>query len=647
MNQDQTKTLDKISAAGMLISIGIVFGDIGTSPLYTYNAILEKNTVDETLALGGVSAIFWTLIFQTTIKYIFITLRADNHGEGGIFSLYTLIKKYSKYLVIPAILGASFLLADSIITPPISVTSAIEGLKILKPDIPVIPIVLVILVFLFLIQRAGTSFIGKIFGPIMLIWFTMIGIIGINGVIQDPAIFKALNPVRAYDMIVHYPRGFYLLGGVFLCTTGAEALYSDMGHCGRNNIRISWFYIQICLVLCYLGQAQWLMQHLGQTADTLNPFFGLISKWFLLPAIIIATLATIIASQALLSGTFTLITEAIRLSLWPKMRIIFPNNMRGQMYIPAMNWLLMIACCTVVLGFRTSDNMVAAFGLSVTITMLMTTFLITAYLYVKRINRILVLLVFVTYLSIEGSFLVANLQKFEHGGWVTLMLGIVYAFIMYVWYRVTNIKADAYKFTDTANVLPQLQALSRDNSLPLLSANLVYLTASNTPDKMETKIAGSIFDHQPKRAEIYWFVHVEVQDDPFTTAYERTIVAPEDMVYIRLKLGFRIAPKIQFYLQKIMNEMVDRKEVQILPRYGFSDIAKKIGDTKFVVIQNFLSNQNDLGITDTLILNVYFLLNQFSLSGEKEYSIDDCSVILERYPMVIIPPKDVVLTRLN
>ncbi|MFI4955382.1 MAG: KUP/HAK/KT family potassium transporter, partial [Gammaproteobacteria bacterium] len=586
-------------------------------------------------------------IFQTTIKYIIITLRADNHGEGGIFSLYALIKRYGKYLVIPAILGASFLLADSIITPPISVTSAIEGLKMIHPNIPVIPIVLIILVLLFLIQRAGTSFIGKIFGPVMLLWFTMIGILGINGVIQNYAILKALNPIRAYDMIAHYPRGFYLLGGVFLCTTGAEALYSDMGHCGRNNIRISWIFIQICLVLCYLGQAQWLMNHLGQQADTLNPFFGLVKGWFLLPSIIIATVATVIASQALLSGTFTLITEAIRLSLWPKMRIIFPNNIRGQMYVPAMNWLLMVACCGVVLGFRSSDNMVAAFGLSVTITMLMTTFLVTAYLYVHRVNKILVILIFMTYLTIEGSFLIANLQKFTHGGWVTLMLGILYAFTMYVWYRVNNITAHANTFVDTANVFPQLQALISDNDQPLLSTNLVYVTSSSKPNLIETKIANSIFDHQPKRAELYWFVHVEVQDDPFTTAYESRIVASPNIMYIKLMLGFRVAPNVKMFLQKIMNEMVDNKQVQILPKYGFSDAAKKIGDSKFVIIQSFLSTQNDLSIMDTLILNVYFLLSHFSLSPDKEYSIDESDVILERYPLIITPLKDIVLTKLN
>lgn len=642
-----TKALDKISAAGLLISIGIVFGDIGTSPLYTYNAILEKYPVDKTLAFGAVSAIFWTLIFQTTIKYIIITLRADNDGEGGIFSLYALIKKYSKYLVIPAILGASFLLADSIITPPISVTSAIEGLKMIYPDIPVIPIVLAILVFLFLIQRAGTSLIGKIFGPIMLVWFTMIGILGISSIWQNPAIFKALNPVYAYNMIAHYPRGFYLLGGVFLCTTGAEALYSDMGHCGRNNIRISWFYIQICLVLCYLGQAQYLMQHIGESGNTLNPFFGLVHKWFLLPAIIIATMATIIASQALLSGTFTLITEAIRLNLWPKMRIVYPNNMRGQMYIPGMNWLLMVACCTAVVGFRTSDNMTAAFGLSVTITMLMTTFLITAYLYIKRVNRILVFLMFVVYLCIEGSFLFANLQKFAHGGWVTLMLGLIYAFIMYVWYRVTHIKTSANNFVDTTSVLPQLKQLSNDDSIPFFAGNLVYLTASNGPGQIENKIAYSIFDHQPKRASLYWFVHVEVQDEPFTTAYEYTIVAPQDIIYVKLKLGFRVAPKIQVYLQKIISEMADRKEIEVAPKYAFSEMSKKTGDAKFVVIQNFLSNQNDLSVGDTLVLNVYFLISHFSLSPEQEFSIDDSDVILEKYPLLLSAPKEIALTRLN
>jgi KUP system potassium uptake protein len=643
---ESASTTTELTAAGVLISIGIVFGDIGTSPLYTYNAILDKTAVNETIALGGVSAIFWTLLFQTTIKYVIITLRADNNGEGGIFSLYALIKRYSKWLIAPAILGASFLLADSIITPPISVTSAIEGLKIIHPGIPIIPIVLTIIIVLFLIQRAGTSFIGKLFGPIMFVWFTMIGVIGLIGVWQDPSIVKALNPVHAYDMIVHYPGGFYLLGGVFLCTTGAEALYSDLGHCGRRNIQVSWSYIQVCLVLCYLGQAHWLMQHLGKEGDTLSPFFGLVSRPLLLPAIGIATLATIIASQALISGTFTLISEAIRLNLWPKMRIIFPTDIRGQMYIPSMNYLLMVACCTVVLGFKTSDNMVAAFGLSVTITMLMTTFLITGYLYFKRTNRFLVWLLFLTYLTIEGSFLAANLQKFSHGGWVTLLLGIVYAFIMFVWYRVTNLKGSLTRYVNVQTVIPKLRELSNDDTIPLFSSNLVYLTSSTTPNKIEDKIVQSILDHQPKRALLYWFVHVEVQDNPYTTAYECDVLAPEDVIYVNLKLGFRIAPRVQLIMQKVATDMVRRKEITIQPKYCFSELTTSIGDFRFVVMQRFLSYQNELNLINTLYLNVYFLLKSISLSEEKEYSIDDSNIVLERYPLIISPPKDIALVRI-
>jgi len=473
----------------------------------------------------------------------------------------------------------------------------------------------------------------------------MIGFIGIVGVLHNPSIIMALNPMRAYNMIVHYPNGFYLLGGVFLCTTGAEALYSDLGHCGRRNIQVSWFYIQICLVLCYLGQAQWLMQHLGQRADTLNPFFGLISKWFLLPSIIIATFATIIASQALISGTFTLVSEAIRLNLWPRMRIVFPTNLRGQMYIPGMNWLLLIACCGVVIGFQKSDNMVAAFGLSVTITMLMTTFLITAWLYIKRYNKWLVALVFLTYLTIEGSFLAANLQKFSHGGWVTLMLGLVYASIMYVWYRVTNLKGSLSKFVPIDSVLHKLQELSNDESVPFYATNLVYLTASQSPHQIEDKIVQSILDHQPKRAEFYWFVHVDVQDDPFTMEYQRTVVAPQDVVYVNLKLGFRVAPRVQYYLQKVAAEMVQKDEISIHPKYCFSPAAMLLGDFRFIVMQRFLSYQNEISMSNTLIINIYFLLKNFSLSEEKEYAIDDSDVVLEKYPLIISPIREAALVR--
>lgn len=384
--------LQKLTFAGFLVSIGIVFGDIGTSPLYTYSAIIGSQTVTEVLALGGASAIFWTLFFQTTLKYVLITLKADNNGEGGIFSLYTLIRRYRRWLLFPAIIGGSFLLADSIITPPISVSSAIEGLKPRNPNLPIIPIVLTIIVLLFVIQRKGTAFIGKLFGPVMLVWFTMIGVLGMGELSGNLSVFKALNPYYAYELLTSHPGGFWLLGGVFLCTTGAEALYSDLGHCGRKNIQISWVYVKICLVLCYFGQAAWLLAHVGTQLTNVSPFFGLVPDWFLIPAIVIATFATIIASQALISGSFTLVAEAIRLNLWPKLRVVFPSDVKGQLYIPAINWLLMIGCCGAVLYFKESKNMEAAFGLSVTLTMLMTTILLSFYLYVRKVNKAAVLL---------------------------------------------------------------------------------------------------------------------------------------------------------------------------------------------------------------------------------------------------------------
>jgi KUP system potassium uptake protein len=424
----------KLSFAGFLVAVGIVFGDIGTSPLYTYTAILEDHEITENLALGGVSAIFWTLFFQTTLKYVLITLRADNKGEGGIFSLFTLIRRYKKWLLLPAITGGSFLLADSIITPPMSVSSAVEGLKHIAPDLSIMKITIGILIGLFVLQRAGTSIIGKIFGPVMMVWFTMIGVLGSMYIFKDPTVFRAINPYYAYDMLSSHPGGFWLLGGVFLCTTGAEALYSDLGHCGRQNIQISWLYVKVCLLLCYFGQAAFLLDHQHETLASLQTtaFYGLVPGGLLVPVVIIATLATTIASQALISGSFTLIAEAIRLNLWPKMRVVFPSDVRGQLYLPVINWILLAGCIGVVLYFEESKNMEAAFGLSVTLTMLMTTVLLGYYLYVKRVNVVAVAGLLLVFLAIEGSFLVANLAKFADGGWVTLMLGLVLMGIMLI-----------------------------------------------------------------------------------------------------------------------------------------------------------------------------------------------------------------------
>ncbi len=466
-HENHSEHLNKVTTAGMLIAIGIVFGDIGTSPLYTFSAIIGPRTIEPILALGGLSAIFWTLTFQTTLKYVIIALRADNNGEGGIFSLYALVKRYAgKWLLYPAIIGGSFLLADGIITPPISISSAIEGLRIYSPDLPTIPIVIGILVLLFVAQQFGTQLIGKFFGPVMFIWFTFIGIIGALWLAHDFSVLKALNPYYAYQMLAEYPHGFYLLGAVFLCTTGAEALYSDMGHCGRGNIRISWIYVKICLLLCYAGQSANLMSRAGTVIEGASPFYSIVPPAILPLGIIIATLAAIIASQALISGSFTLIGEAIRLHFWSRQRIIYPTDFRGQLYIPQVNWLLMAGCIFIVLYFQESKYMEAAYGLSVTLTMLMTTILIAVYLRSKRLPLAVVALVTALFTTIELGFLYANLQKIHEGGWVSLLVGFILFSIMWLWYHGRQLRRSLTIMEKTEQFFLTLKELSNDTTLP-------------------------------------------------------------------------------------------------------------------------------------------------------------------------------------
>jgi KUP system potassium uptake protein len=637
--------LQKLSFAGFLVSIGIVFGDIGTSPLYTYSAIIGTQTITELLALGGVSAIFWTLFFQTTVKYVFITLRADNKGEGGIFSLYTQIRKYRKWLLIPAILGGSFLLADSIITPPISVSSAMEGLRPRFPAIPIIPLVISIIVLLFVLQRKGTSFLGKLFGPIMMIWFTMIAVLGLSELAENLSVLKALNPYYAYKMLTQHPGGFWLLGGVFLCTTGAEALYSDLGHCGRKNIQISWLYVKICLILCYFGQAAWLLKHIGTHLTDVSPFFGLVPSWFIFPAIAIATLATIIASQALISGSFTLVAEAIRLNLWPKLRVVFPSDVKGQLYIPTINWLLMLGCIGVVLFFKESKNMEAAFGLSVTLTMLMTTILLSFYLYTKKVNSIAVFSLLIIFLSIEGAFLIANLKKFMHGGWVTLLLGIIIFSIMFIWYKAGEIRNKLQNFVPLLPYIPILKELSEDEKVPKYATNLVYLTSSNNSNQIEERSMYSILNKQPKRADIYWFIHINVVDEPYKMTYKTEVIAKEDIVWITFNLGFRVEPRINLLFRKVVEEMVKNKEVNINSRYCSLDKHNITGDFRFVVIQRFLSFENELSLSNNFILKAYFLLKKISLPDEKEYGLDYSNVTIEKSPLILNSPKNITLIR--
>ncbi len=639
--------LNKVSAAGMLIAIGIVFGDIGTSPLYTFSAIIGTRTIVPELALGGFSAIFWTLTFQTTLKYVIIALRADNNGEGGIFSLYALVKRYSgKWLLYPAIIGGSFLLADGIITPPISISSAIEGLRIYSLDLPTVPIVIAILVVLFVAQQFGTQLIGKLFGPMMFIWFTFIGIIGALWLAHDFSVLKAFNPYYAYQMLVNYPHGFWLLGSVFLCTTGAEALYSDMGHCGRGNIRISWIYVKICLLLCYAGQTANLMSRTGTQIEGATPFYSIVPPAILPLGILIATCAAIIASQALISGSFTLIGEAIRLHFWSRQRIIYPTDFRGQLYIPQVNWLLMAGCIFIVLFFRESKYMEAAYGLSVTLTMLMTTVLIAMYLRSKRVPMAAVVGISGLFFTIETGFLIANLEKIHEGGWVSLLVGFVLFSIMWLWYHGRQLRRSLTVMEKTEPFFVTLKELSNDTTLPQYATHLVYLTASDSPKKIEQETIRSVLEKVPKRADVYWFLHIKTDNEPFTMKYKVETLAKEDVYYMTLTLGFRIEPRVNYFFDIALKDLEKSKEVNITSRHPALEKYNIDGDVRFVLHSSFLSYENELSFKQNFVMRSYYFLRRwFSIKEDEAYGLDASNVVIEKVPIVVCRPEDLKMTR--
>ncbi len=637
-----------ITAGGLLITLGIIFGDIGTSPLYVLKAIIgEHNIITSEVVLGGLSCIFWTLTLQTTVKYVIITLKADNKGEGGIFSLFALVRRTKiKWLYIPAIIGGSTLLADGIITPPISVASSIEGLRILNEDIPTIPIVICIITALFIIQQFGTLFVGRFFGPVMLIWFAMLAALGANQVIENFEVFKAINPYYGYKLLVLHPGGFWILGAVFLCTTGAEALYSDLGHCGRNNIRISWIFVKTALLLNYFGQGIWLLNHDGMSLEGNNPFYAIMPPWFLIAGVVIATCAAVVASQALISGSFTIINEAIRLNFWPKVKVKFPTDLRGQLYIPSVNWLLLAGCIGIVLYFEESANMEAAYGLAIILTMLMTTFLLAFYMLLKRWKPIFVLIIFLVYFSIEISFLVANLSKFSHGGWVTLLIASVLFAVMFAWYQARKIKNAFVEFVHLHDYIKLLADLSSDLSVPKFATHLVYLTSADNKGEIETKVIYSIMQKQPKRADIYWFVHVDVTDDPYRMEYTVRHMEDNDVIRVDFKLGFRVEPRINQMFRRVVEDLVKEKEVDITSRYESLNKNNVIGDFKFVVLEKYLGYDNNLTIYKKIILDIYFVLKELSMSEEKAFGLDTSSVLVEKVPMIINPVSEVKLKRM-
>ncbi len=632
----------------MLVATGIVFGDIGTSPLYTQDSIFHNRIITETVALGTLSAIFWTLTLQTTIKYVLLTLQADNNGEGGIFSLYALIRRYfGRWLIIPAIAGGAFLMADGIITPPISVTSAMEGVYAISPNLNIQPIVIGILVLLFVFQQFGTEKIGRVFGPVMLVWFTFMGAVGFLALSHNFSVLKALNPYYTYRFFAESPENFWLLGSIFLCSTGAEALYSDMGHCGRNNIRISWVYIKVMLIFSYAGQTAWLLSHVGERVTNISPFYAIVPHAIYLPGLIIATLATIIASQALISGCFTLINEAIRLEIWPRLMVIFPGRIKGQIYIPAINWMLMCGCLGMVLYFKESTKMEAAFGLSVTLTMLTTTFLINFYLYSRRVPIYVIALVTGVFLTVELTFLVANLQKLREGGWITIVIGSCLSALMVIWWMGKNIKRKITERVDLKEYVPRLVGLSQDNLIPKYCTNLVYLTTSNSSKQVEKTVIKSILSGIPKRADVYWFLHVNITDDPFTLEYAVDTLARNDVYFVKFNMGFRIAPRMDYYFRKVLADLMAQKDLEPTPCPERSYQDNALGEIRFVLMNSFLSYDNELPFFSNMIMKLYFMIKRISVSEELNFGLDRSDVITENYPMIIQSVESPALVRLN
>ena len=610
MGQDHNN-LHKFSAAGALVTLGIIFGDIGTSPLYVMKAVITNieehgGVANQELIYGAISAVFWTLTMQTTLIYVIITLRADNRGEGGIFSLYTLVRRRAKWLIIIAMIGGSMLLAEGIITPPISVVSAVEGLRQIKPDIEETQILIIaslIITLIFFFQRFGTSVVGKSFGPMMFVWFSMLGILGLFQIIEHPEILAAISPHYAFKMLTQMPNGFWILGAVFLCTTGAEALYSDLGH------------------------------------------YGIMPEWFLIAGVIIATLAAIIASQALISGSFTLVSEAIRLNLFPKVKINYPSKFKGQLYIPSVNTMLYLGCLGVVWFFKESSAMEAAYGLSINTTMLMSTTLLVYFLQSRRTHKALIALFLFVYLSIELAFYATNIIKFAHGGFVTFIIAAVIIFVMWIRHRAVEIKRRLTDYVKIVDYLEQLMALSKDTTVPKYATHLVFLSTMRSDDKVEQKIMYSILQKQPKRADLYWFVHIEVTDEPYTMEYKSKIIATDDVVKVEFRLGFRVEQRVSLFLRLVIQEMVRNGEIDVRSRYHSLKGRNVIGDFRFVILEETLSSDNDLPFLEQFILNTDISIKNFTASPEKWFGLDTSLVTIEKVPLVINPARDVKLTR--
>lgn len=626
-----------LNLTALIVTVGIVFGDIGTSPLYVMKAITGVNpNFDADYIIGAVSCIIWTLTLQTTFKYVIVALQADNKGEGGILALYSLLKRLKyKWLFIPAIIGASTLIADGVITPAVTVTSAVEGLEKLSTDIPVIPIVILIITLIFIIQPFGTGFIGKFFGPFMMAWFLMLGVLGTSHIVENASIFKAFNPYYAGNLLMNHPAWFLILGAVFLCTTGAEALYSDLGHCGKKNITISWGFVKVMLILNYLGQGAWLLNQQGHYTKGVNPFYAIMPEWFLIFGIFMSTGAAIIASQALLSGSFTIFSEAINLNFWPRIKIKYPGTTKGQLYIPFVNLFLFFGCIITVLLFQSSSNMEAAYGLAITLTMLTTTLLLGFWMKYNGVKSWISIAFMVVFICIEGIFLVSNASKFMHGGWYTMLLAAIIFGIMFVWQKATKIRNKFIEYRKFEDHLDIISDIKNDNEIPKHASNLVYISKSESDQEVESKILYSIINKHPKRADHYFILRVHYDDAPDTLEYKYKVLIPDTLYSIDVYLGYRVEPKVSVFLRQIIEDIVEKKEIDLVSTYPALNKRNIPGDFRFTIIHRLFSPSSNCSRYEHTVMKIYGILSKIGLSTEKALGLDTSNVTVENVPLII------------
>ncbi|SEH38356.1 MULTISPECIES: KUP/HAK/KT family potassium transporter [Atopobiaceae] len=638
----------------VLVTLGVVYGDIGTSPMYTLRAIMTGNgglqTMSEDVVLGALSLIIWTITLITTVKYVLVAMQADNHNEGGIFALYSLVKRCGAWLLFPAMIGGAALLADGILTPAVTVTTAIEGLRTIEPiyalmgdnQAIVIVITVMIISILFLVQRAGTSTIGKAFGPVMTTWFLFLGIAGAVNIADGVGleVFRAFNPVRGITFLFSdiNVAGLMVLGNVFLCTTGAEALYSDMGHVGKANIYASWPFVKTMLILNYLGQGSWILANAHnpefiQTPDV-NPFFQMVPENLRAMAVILSTLAAIIASQALITGSFSLVSEATRLNLMPHLQVRYPSETKGQLYIPIVNTIMWIGCVVVVLLFQTSSHMEAAYGLAITVTMLMTTVLLTTYISRVLKGKALAVPFALFFLALESTFFFSSLTKFLHGGYFTVCLAAAIFFVMYVWRRGTAIEHTQSVYLDVKSYIDQLSKLRDDERYPIMADNLVFLTNDSSLDKLDRDILYSILDKGPKRAHAYYFLNVQVTDEPNTHSFMVNDFGTDFIFKVQLRLGFRVNQRVNQYLYQIVSNLVEQRRLAAQPR-DYSIYRKKspVGTFRFCLIRKVVTPETEISVADSNILGIKYVIRRFCGSAARWYGLENSKIIYESVPL--------------